>query len=416
MLLFGHPTGNPNSHHAALAHFEKNRLEAFCVPWMPTPRELEILKKIPGLRGMEARVRRRCFAPLLNAPRVEGRLGEWIRMARRVIGQGVGERLSYEANDWLMRTMKRECHRKSVSAVHSYEDCSLWQFEEARRLGKACIYDMPIGYYPFWEEKQKELAHEFADWLPAGGLPANKLVRPEQKKREMELADLVLVPSTFVEKTIRQFVDKKIALAPYGVDLDFWKPLSSSSSNSLNLQPSTFNAEQVFSPLRFIYAGQLSIRKGIPILLEAWKKAELNDATLTLVGSWHLANRVRGRLPASVRHHGACSSSDLRQHFQNADVFVFPSFFEGFGLVLLEAMACGLPAIASDATAGPDILDQSNGRITKAGEIDALVDSLRWFAANRDQLPAMRLAARAKAESCTWENYRRCVSEAVAGM
>ena len=46
-----------------------------------------------------------------------------------------------------MRTMARECHRSTVKAVHAYEDCSLWQFLEAKRLGKACIYDMPICYY-----------------------------------------------------------------------------------------------------------------------------------------------------------------------------------------------------------------------------------------------------------------------------
>jgi hypothetical protein len=45
-----------------------------------------------------------------------------------------------------MATMQRECHRTSVTAVHAYEDCSLLQFREAKRLGKACIYDMPIGY------------------------------------------------------------------------------------------------------------------------------------------------------------------------------------------------------------------------------------------------------------------------------
>ena len=410
MILFGHPSGNPNSHHAGLAHFEKHRLEAFCVPWMPTPHELAFLKKIPRFKAMEARVRRRCFLSLLNAPRVEGRLGEWSRMARRVIGQGDDEGLSNDANDWLMRTMKRECHRQSVSAVHAYEDCSLWQFEEAKRLGKACIYDMPIGYHPAWEQKQRALARQFSEWLPAGGLPSNKFVRPEQKRREMELADIVLVPSTFVEKTIRQFIDKKIAMAPYGVDIDFWTPPSGSDTTLLarSLDPGVAPP-----PLRFIYAGQLSIRKGIPVLLEAWRKAEIQDATLTMVGSWQMATRMRQKMPQNIIYHAPCSSAELRGHYCDADVFVFPSFFEGFGLVLLEAMACGLPVIASDSTAGPDILDQLTGRIVEAGVTEALVDSLRWFSAHRDQLPAMRLAARRKAEACTWENYRRCVSDAV---
>jgi hypothetical protein len=125
------------------------------------------------------------------------------------MGRG-DERLSYEANDWLMRTMRRECRRATVTAVHAYEDCSLWQFQEARRLGKACIYDMPIGYYPAWEQIEAQLAHKYVDWLPPGGLPSNRYVRPQQKREEMDLADLVLVPSSFVAETIRAFHPHKV--------------------------------------------------------------------------------------------------------------------------------------------------------------------------------------------------------------
>lgn len=430
MILFGHPGGNPNSHHAALAHFEAGRLEAFCVPWMPSATTLKVLSAVPGWRGLAQRLARRRFEPLDSAPKIQGRLGELRRLFLRSRGQG-SERLSYEANDWLMQTMARECRRANVTAVHAYEDCSLWQFEEAKRRGKACIYDMPIGYYPAWEQTLAELAKKYADWLPPGGLSSNRWVRPNQKRREMELADLVLAPSTFVRDTILQFhPEKKIVLAPYGVDLEFWKAnteklktemlkgdrAAKTISEFQNFSVSDFKDVSAFRPLRFIYAGQCSIRKGIPILLEAWRKAALPDATLTLVGSWQLADDRRSRLPAGVEHHPPCSAAELRTHYQNADVFLFPSFFEGFGLVLLEAMACGLPAVATEATAGPDILDAAIGKIIPSGSVDALVEALHWFVNHRDQLPAMKSAARAKAETCTWAHYRRCVSEAVANL
>ena len=158
-VLFGHPGGNPNSHHAALAHFRSGRLEAFCVPWMPSDAAICFLDHIVPLRLMAHRLTRRQFAPLAEAPKIQGRSGEWCRLATRALGRG-DERLSYDANDWLMRTMRRECRRPTVTAVHSYEDCSLWQYEEAKRLGKACVYDMPIGYYPAWEQTQAELGTE----------------------------------------------------------------------------------------------------------------------------------------------------------------------------------------------------------------------------------------------------------------
>ena len=399
-VLFGHPSGNPNSHNAALAHFEAHQLEAFCVPWMPSPLSLQLLESIAPLRPMARRFRRRHFSALAEAPKIQGRVREMRRLITRGFGRG-DESLSYEANDWLMRTMRRECRRVRVRAVHAYEDCSLWQFQEAKRLGKACIYDMPIGYYPAWEHTQAELVRQFVEWLPAGGLPSNRFVRPQQKRQEMELADVVLAPSTFVADTVRAFYPNKLlALAPYGVDLDFWRAGARNEGSEV---------------LRFIYAGQISLRKGIPSLLQAWEKAALRSAELQLVGSWYLSVSRRASLPRGVAHVPACSPEALREHYRRADVFVFPSFFEGFGLVLLEAMACGLPAIASTATAGTDVLTEASGRVLPVGNLDILVETLRWFDQNRNRLPAMARAARKQAELCSWERYRSVVREVTAG-
>ena len=400
-ILFGHPTGSPHSHHAALAHFESGRLEAFCVPWLPTPRELRLAKRILGLKSWAERLERRSFSPLLSAPRIENRIGEWKRMAKRIFLKDyvAPEALSYQANDWLMETMAHECKRSAVTAVHSYEDCSLHQFEVAKRLHKACIYDMPIGYYPAWQETERELARQFSEWLPPSGLSSKRFVRPEQKRREMELADLVLVPSTFVAKTISHFHDKRLALAGYAVDSEFWIPPA---------------APKVEGPLRFIYVGHISIRKGGPILLQAWDKSKLRDAELLLIGHWQLANSARSRLPSSVKYVPPCSAFELRNYYQSGDVFVFPSFFEGFGLVLLEAMACGLPVIASERTAAPDIVNASTGAIIPAGDVDAWVAALREADAKRDRLLVMKKAARASALEHSWSRYRQAVSAAVA--
>ena len=120
-VLFGHPSGNPNSHHAALSHFESGQLEAFCVSWFPTQREIAFLKRLPGVEKLTARLERRCFRPLADAPKIQGRFGEWWRMTKRVLldGRISPEALAYEVNDWLMETMARECRRPSVTAVHS---------------------------------------------------------------------------------------------------------------------------------------------------------------------------------------------------------------------------------------------------------------------------------------------------------
>jgi len=358
---------------------------------------------------------------------VQGRAGEFARLFSRRFGRH-GEEAFYNANDWLMETMKRNCRRKTVTALHSYEDCSLRQFEEAKRLGKACLYEMPIGYYPWWEDRQKALAREFADWIPAGGLPSSRFVRPGQKLKEMELADLVLAACSFVERTIREFhPNKKIALVPYGVDAEFWSPGGEDDRTtgrrdngtigglrSEDALLATSDSPRITSPLRFIYAGQSSIRKGIPVLLAAWSRAELHDAELILVGSWQLAESRLQQLPKGVRFAGPVGLSSLRNYYRQSDVFVFPSFFEGFGLVILEAMACGLPVVASDRSAAPDLVDDSCGRIVAAGNIDELTEVLRWCAAHRETVAAMKDRARQIALAHSWANYRESLSAAVA--
>jgi glycosyltransferase involved in cell wall biosynthesis len=311
-----------------------------------------------------------------------------------------GYRLSDQANRWLMRTMARECHRSSVRAVHAYEDCSLWQFMEARRLGKVCIYDMPMCYYAAWAKTQSELLRKYTDWLPHNWSPTAHDGRLEQKRQEMTLADLTLAPSAYVEASIREFYPhKNIARAPYGVDAEFWTP------GPIAKPP---------GPLRFIYAGQVSLRKGVPLLIEAWSKAELRDAELALVGSWLLADSKRRSLPPGIKWFPPCSSQALREQYRESNVFVFPSFAEGYGLVLLEAMACGLPAIASEPSIAPEVITAGCGFVASPGDLNHLVELLRWFDRHRDELPAMGREARAQAARCTWSNYRSLVKDAVS--
>jgi len=367
---------------------------------MPTPGQLALLTRLPGLAHSASRLRRRYFEPLVHAPKVQGRAGEWWRMFRRIVGgPWADERLAYEANDWLMGVMQRECRRKAVTVVHSYEDCSLLQFTEAARIGKVRVYDLPIGYYPAWESMHKRLAQKYADWIPGGSSGTKFYVKPQQKRREMELASVVLAPSSFVAKTVHRFADREVIIAPYGVDSEFWSPGPDS------LRP---------GPMRFLYAGQCSVRKGTPLLIEAWRAASIQDAVLELVGQWRLASDRRTALPANVIVYDPLSSHELRARYRQADAFVFPSNFEGFSLAILEALACGLPAIVTDATSGSDFIDDAMGRVIPADDLDALVNALRWMGAHRDRIDVMRRAARAKAEAMTWARYRSAVRAGVA--
>ena len=162
----------------------------------------------------------------------------------------------------------------------------------------------------------KQFRKEFVDWLPSNGLSSALYARPDQKRQEMALADLVCAPSTFVARTIKEYLpDKLIAHVPYGVDVEFWTPAVRRGGERR---------------LRFIYAGQVSLRKGIPDLICAWKKAQLRDAELLLSGQWMLSEDKLQTLPAGVHHSPPCGPLELRNRYRSADVLVFfPSYFEG---------------------------------------------------------------------------------------
>jgi len=115
-----------------------------------------------------------------------------------------------------------------------------------------------------------------------------------------------------------------------------------------------------------------------------------------------------------VKYLGHLSWNNLRDEYAASDIFVFPSFFEGYGLVITEAMASGLPVLCSDATVGPDILDESCGQVFKSGDMEALIEGLRWFSENRGRLLGMGESARKRVEELGWEQYRKQVAHAVA--
>jgi len=395
-VLIGHPTGTPFSHHAALSYHETGQLAAYCLAWMPSAETLGALKAVAPLRPMAERLGRRRFEPLADAPLLQGRLGEWRRLLLRAAGRG-GDATVRAANEWVARTLRRECRRAAVSAVHAYEDCALLPFEQAKRLGKACIYDLPIGYFEAWERIAPQLSAQYADWM----IPASsfRFASPEQKREELALADLVLAPSGFVADSAREtFPDKRIALAPFGVDLAAW-PFQERRAPA--------------GVMTVLFAGQCSVRKGTPLLLDAWRAAGLADARLLLAGSWGLAEAKKRQLPANCNWLGPLSQEGLRAVYRDTDVFVLPTNFEGSPLVIGEALACGLPVLTTQGRGADSILDEESSRTVPPDNLDALIEALRWFVGNRDRIPAMSRTARANAERWPWQRYRASVAAAV---
>lgn len=216
---------------------------------------------------------------------------------------------------------------------------------------------------------------------------------------EPGLADRVLVASGYARDTLAGHgVDPaRIEVIPYGVDLEHFRP----------------PARPPGGPFRVCFAGELVWRKGLGYLLEAWRRAALADAELVLVG--HAGDpALLARYEGSFTLRGRVSRDELRTVYQASDLLCVPSLSEGFGLVYLEAMACGTPVIGTTSTGAPDVAsDGREGFIVPPGDADALAARLRWCHANRGALAAMRGPARAAAERFSWSAFRGRVAAAL---
>jgi glycosyltransferase involved in cell wall biosynthesis len=164
-----------------------------------------------------------------------------------------------------------------------------------------------------------------------------------------------------------------------------------------------------------LFVGQVTQRKGLSYLLDAFRLAGLPASELMLVGQIFGSSRPWAGQPR-VRHSPPMPQSELPRLYSAADVFVMPSIIEGSCLTALEAMASGLPVIVSEHTGTDDLITEGQeGYIVPIRDPDAIAERLRALHASPDARASMGASARAQAERFTWERYGRHVVEALDG-
>ena len=105
---------------------------------------------------------------------------------------------------------------------------------------------------------------------------------------------------------------------------------------------------------------------------------------------------------------GSVPKEDLFAAFERADVLVFPTLADGFGMVVTEAFSRGLPVITTDKAGASDlVVHKWNGFIIPAADSNAITETLQWCLDNREALYEMRFAALQTARQWQWPDYRR---------
>ncbi|WP_439882583.1 glycosyltransferase family 4 protein [Pontibacter sp. MBLB2868] len=406
-VIFSHPTGNANVRATANALFEANLLAEFHTAVASFPGSiLDMLGSI----GPFSEIRRRRFDIALRSVtkmhpwREIGRLAASKKSFYKLIEHETGlfsVDAVYHSIDKKVASGLKSASRRGVDAVYTYEDCAESSFLEAKRLGLKCFYDLPTGYWRsarrllgVEKEKWPEWEHTFINFKDSDA----KLSR---KDSELRMADHVIVASKFVAKTLLEFSGPlaPVTVIPYG-----FPPVVHNRSYPLKRN----------RLLKLLFVGNLSHQKGIAYLLAA-VEAYKNYIELTIIGS-KVSNNCPALDRALARHkwipnlpHGAILQL-MREH----DVLVFPSLFDGFGLVITEAMSQGTPVIATERSAGPDLIqDGQNGWLVEAASTQALQVVLEYILDHPESVAKVGSEAVETARKRPWQVYKRELVEAI---
>jgi glycosyltransferase involved in cell wall biosynthesis len=314
-----------------------------------------------------------------------------LRAMRRLRAGEDEEAVMFRRNEAFQRAIpEREFADSDV--VIGFDTSSWVLAERAAAAARPLVLDRTsIGHAPEREQLFSDLRRRFPEW--AEDFPTRLPELIEAESEEHLRSSRIVVASSYTRRILIEtgIPAEKIIVTPLGVDLEVFSPIQRHEESR---------------PLRFIFVGAVGARKGVPVLLDAWRQLSPRGAEMWLAGS--VENRHRRVIPAlpGLRMLGKVPHRELAGVLGKCDVLVLPSFFEGFGLVLLEALAMGMPIIATDATAAPDLItDGVEGCIVPVGDSVALAGAMQRLIESRAELPRMSAAARGTAEQYSWDAY-----------
>jgi len=209
-----------------------------------------------------------------------------------------------------------------------------------------------------------------------------------RRAEEWAVADLVMVNSEWTRQAlIKQGVNEdKLVVVP----LAFERPSFESIASDSRPRASSFSKKH---PLRVLFLGQVILRKGIQYLIEAARLLEKESIHFDIVGPNGITDEALMSAPANMTFHGAVNRDRTEQFYRDADLFVLPTLSDGFALTQLEAMAHGLPVIATP-NCGEVVSDGIDGLVVPASDANSLAEAFQLILQDPEKLHSMSEASR----------------------
>lgn len=211
-------------------------------------------------------------------------------------------------------------------------------------------------------------------------------------------ANYALAPSRLVQTEMRQLGVRKVGLWRRGVDAEQYHPRF--RDEAMRNLLSDGHPDEIL----LIYIGRLAAEKQIEQLRPVLER--VRGTRLALVGDGPYRQELERKFAGlPVKFVGYLRGEALSQAYASADIFTFPSAFESFGLVLLEAMASGLPVVSSRVGGAQDMIQEGlTGYSFAVNDVEALTCGVEEIIGTPGKLQEMGIAARRYAESQSWPN------------
>jgi glycosyltransferase involved in cell wall biosynthesis len=411
MILLAHPIGNANVRAVLRALDDAGLLAKFvtALGWSDAS---------PLVQGLPPNLRSQMARRSYELPHYQIKVFP-VREIVRLFAQRMGQRwlvehehgwasidrVWREIDKFAADSLRKSHQKQGIHGVYAYEDCAARLFETAEEIGVRRIYDLPIAYWQTVQRLLREEAQRFPEWEPTLGGTRDSEEKLARKTRELDLAELVICPSAFVLDSLPESAraSKSCVVAPFG-------------SPSLE-QAERAERKSNEGPMRVLFAGALTQRKGLADLFAAMKLVASREVELVVMGSllrplaWY-REQFSGFIYEPPRPH-----RDVLRLMRTCDVLVLPSIVEGRALVQQEAMACGLPLIVTRNAGGDDLIAEGEtGFVVPIRAPEAIAEKISWCATNRASIPGMAIAAQRRASELTWHGYGEKVVAAIRSL
>ena len=291
--------------------------------------------------------------------------------------------------------------RISQAAIKYFENSDImlsisgsgfWSLDQFKQMGKIYICERSSSHIKYQRDilmdeynsfKLKNILNlEFSNW------------KVDNEIYEYENADFILTPSKFVSDSFKDKGHKNIIEVRFGVNTDEFKVLNKKNSKD------TFD---------ILFVGQLSLRKGLHYLLDAFEKFKHPKKRLHIAGPKILDYKFfldKIKSNDKIIFHGRTVKNDLIKLYNLADVFVLPTLEEGYSYVISEALACGCPVIVTVNSGAEEYVNEKKcGMVIPIRNSDKILENLEILSSDKNLRDELSYNASKKSSRRSWNDY-----------